>query len=173
MAETLYNKIAKQAAEHYARTGTYMEPPYPLPHEMMAQKACYVSIIEQPGHRVRGSFGTSLPHSPSIAQEIIKNTVEAIVQSNIHMRPIDAVRYGYAVAVLGPIERITNKEHLNPRFYGLYVRTEKNKTALLLPGRFGVDTADEQIATAIREAGIDPKNEIVTMYRFPVTSYGP
>jgi hypothetical protein len=173
MTESLYSKIAKQAAEHYARTGTYMESPYPLPQEMLLQKACYVSIVEQPGSRVRGSFGTSLPHSPSLAQEIITNTVEAIVRSNIRMRPLDATNYGYIVAVLGPIERITNKEHLNPRFYGLYVRTENNKSALLLPGRFGVDTADEQIATAIREAGADPKNETVTMYRFPVTSYGP
>ncbi len=173
MADSLTTKIAKQAAEHYARTGTYMETPAMLPYEMLVQKACYVSIIEQPGSRVRGSFGTPLPHSTSLVQEIITNTVEAIVQSNVHMRPIDTMNYGYMVAVLGPIERITNKEHLNPRFYGLYMRTDKNKTALLLPGRFGVDTPDEQIATAIREGGIDSKNEIITMYRFPVTSYGP
>lgn len=170
---SLYSKIAKLSAEHYARTGTYMPLPPLLPHEMLAQRACYVSVIEQPGSRVRGSFGTPLPHTSSLADEIIQNTVEAIVQSNIHMRPIDAMNYGYVVAILGPIERITNKQHLNPRFFGLYIRTDKNKTAMLLPGRLGVDTADEQIATAFREANIDQKHEAVTMYRFPVTSYGP
>jgi hypothetical protein len=57
--------------------------------------------------------------------------------------------------------------------YGLYVRSDKNKTALLLPRRPGIDTADDQIATAIREARIDPKNETITMYRFSVVFYGP
>jgi AMMECR1 len=173
MSGTFTNKIAKQAAEHYAREGTYMPLPAPLPYDMSIQKACYVSIIEQPGNRVRGWFGTPLPRTTSLAQEIIYNTVEAIVRNNIRMRAVDAMQYGYIVSVLGPIERITNKEHLQPNMYGLYLRTDKNKTALLLPRRFGVDTPEEQIATAMRESGADPRHEAITMYRFPVTSYGP
>jgi len=169
----IYSKLAKQAAEHYARTGAYMPVPRMLPQDIGTQKACFVSIVEQPGSRVRGSFGTPLPHCTSLAQEIIENTVEAIVRHNIRMRAIDAVSYGYKVTVLGPIERITNKEHLRPRSFGLYLRTDKNKMALLLPGRIGIDTPEEQIATAIREAGVDSHNEAITMYRFPVTSYGP
>lgn len=170
---TMYSKLAQSAAEHYARTGTYMPVPKTLTRETMAQKACFVSILEQPGSRVRGAYGTALPHCTTLAQEIIENTVEAIVRHNVRMRAIDAMHYGYVVAVLGPIERITNKEHLKPRTFGLYLRTDKNKTALLLPGRPGIDTPDEQIATAIREAGVDSRNEAITMYRFPVNSYGP
>lgn len=173
MTGGLHTKLAKQAAEHYARTGAYMQLPAPLPQEMAHQKACYVSILEQPGSRVRGWFGTPLPRTTCLAQEIIQNTVEAIVRHNIRMRPIDATAYGYVVAVLGPIERITNKEHLQPNIFGLYLRTDKNKMALLLPRRLGVDTAEEQIATAMREAGADSRNEVITMYRFPVVSYGP
>ena len=169
----IYSKIAQQAAEHYARTGVYMPVPNMIPQDLLTQKACYVSLVEQPGNRVRGSFGTPLPQSSSLAQEIITNTVEAIVQYDIRMRPIDAMNYGYVVGVLGPIERITDKEHLRPRIYGLYMRSDKNKMAILLPGRLGIDTADEQIATAIREAGINQQHETITMYRFPVTSYGP
>ncbi len=162
-----------QAAEHYVRTGTYLQIPGPLPQELLLQKACFVSIIEQPGHHVRGAFGMPLPRFSSLAQEIIANTVEAIVRQNIRMRPVDASAYQYIVGVLGPLERITSREHLLPMQYGLYVRSDKNKTALLLPRRPGIDTADDQIATAIREARIDPKNETITMYRFSVVFYGP
>lgn len=169
----IYSKLAKQAAEHYARTGTYMPVPNTLTRDLLVQKACFVSVVEQPGSRIRGSFGTPLPHCASLAKEIIENTVEAIVRHNVRMRAIDAMNYGYVVAVLGPIERITNKEHLKPHSFGLYLRTDKNKMALLLPGRPGIDTPEEQIATAIREAGVDSRNEAITMYRFPVVSYGP
>ncbi len=173
MTGGLYSKLAKQAAEYYARTGAYMPLPASLPASMLGQKACFVSVIEQPGSRMRGSFGTPLPRRTALAQEIIENTVEVIVQKNIHMRTIDMANYGYIVDVLGPIERITSKEHLQPRHYGLYLRTDRNKIALILPGRVGIDTPEEQIATAIRESGADSHNEVVTMYRFPVTSYGP
>lgn len=87
------------------------------------------------------------------------------------MRAIDAASYMYSVAVLGPLERITGPEHLTPPVWGLYVRSEKNKSAIILPHRPGIESADEQIATAIREAGIDTKNESMTMYRFAVTLY--
>ncbi len=165
-------KLARQAAEHYARTGDYLPLPQTLPHEAMLQKACFVSIIENPGRRLKGSHGSVLPRNPILAQEIVANTVEAIIRNNIRMRPIDATSFAYEIGVLGPIERITNKEHLNPSRYGLYVRSDTGKTATLLPNRRGIDTAEEQIATAIREAGIHPKEESVTMYRFPVTYYG-
>ncbi len=167
----LYSKIARQAAEHYAKTGEYMPITWQVPAELLRQKACYVSVIEQPGRYILSSFGTALPRTRTLAEEIVHNTVEAIVQSNVRMRPIDAASYTYSVAVLGPLERITGPEHLTPPVWGLYVRSEKNKSAIILPHRPGIENADEQIATAIREAGIDTKNESMAMYRFTVTFY--
>lgn len=165
-------KLARQAAEYYARTGDYLPLPQGMPHEATLQKACFVSIIENPGRRLKGVYGSVLPRNAVLAQEIIANTVEAIIRNNIRMRPIDAAAYIYEVGVLGPIERITNEEHLNPSRYGLYIRSDKNKIATILPNRRGIDTAQEQIATAIREARVHPREESVTMYRFPVTYYG-
>lgn len=168
---TIYGKIARQAAEHYAKTGEYMSIGWQLPQDILRQKACYVSIIEEPGRYVLASFGNCLPHARTLAEEIIHNTVEAIVQSNIGMRPVDAASYVYSVAVLGPLERITSPEHLTPLIWGLYVRSEKNKSSIVLPHRTGIESAEEQIATGIREAGIDMKHESITMYRFPVSMY--
>ena len=169
MITAFMGKLARQAAEHYARTGDYLPLPYSMPHEAMLQKACFVSIIETLGHRLKGSHGSVLPCNAFLAQEIVANTVEAIIRNNIRMRPVDASSYIYEVGVLGPIERITSKEHLNPSLYGLYIRSDKNKTAAILPNRRGIDTPQEQIATAIREAAIHSTAESVTMYRFPVT----
>ncbi|OGY36306.1 MAG: hypothetical protein A3E36_00110 [Candidatus Andersenbacteria bacterium RIFCSPHIGHO2_12_FULL_45_11b] len=168
----LYGKIAKQAAEHYAKTGEYLALSIPLPQELLRQKACYVIIGEEPGHHLRAMHGSPLPSMPNLAQEIIRNTVEAIIQQGVQIRPIDAAQYTYTVGVLGFMERITSREHLMPMVYGLYVRSDTNKSAALLPRRVGIETADEQIATAIREAKIDPHHEVVTMYRFPVMFYG-
>lgn len=167
----LYSKIARQAAEHYTKTGEYMPITWHMPPELLLQKACYVSIIQQPGRYVLSSYGTPLPRTRTLAEEIIHNTVEAIVQTHVHMRSVDAASYVYSIAILGPLERITSKEHLTPLIWGLYIRSEKNKTALILPRRLGIESADEQIATAIREAGIDGKNESITMYRFAVSFY--
>jgi AMMECR1 domain-containing protein len=166
---SLLPKIARQAAEHYAKTGEYMHITWPLPPEFQSQKACFVSIAEQPGHHIRASFGTSLPRMRSLGEEIVHNTVEAIMAHNLRMRPVDTAAYTYTVAVIGPLERITSPEHLKPLSWGLYIRSEKNKTSLVLPRRPGIETAEEQIATAIREAGIDPRTDTPTMYRFSVT----
>jgi AMMECR1 domain-containing protein len=169
---SLYAKIAKQAAEHYAKTGEYLDLKFQLPQELLRQKACYVIITEDPGHHMRAMHGSPLPSTPRLAQEIVKNTVNAIIQQGMQIRPIDAARYTYTVGVLGFMERITSREHLMPLVYGLYIRSDMNKSSVLLPRRVGIETADEQIATAIREAHIDPHHEVVTMYRFPVIFYG-
>ncbi len=148
-----------------------MSIPWQVPSELLRQKACYVSVIEQPGRYIVSSFGTALPRMRTLVEEIVHNTVEAIVQSSVRMRPIDAATYVYSVAVLGPLERITGPEHLTSPIWGLYVRSEKNKSALVLPRRPGIENADDQIATAIRESGIDVNNETMTMYRFSVMFY--
>lgn len=168
----LYSKIAKQSAEYYAKTGEYLTLSIQLPQELLRQKACYVIIGEEPGHHVRSIYGSPLPNTPNLAQEIIRNTVNAIIQQGVQIRPADAARYTYTVGVLGFMERITSREHLMPLVYGLYIRSDMNKSAVLLPRRVGIETPDEQIATAIREAHIDPHHEVVTMYRFPVMFYG-
>lgn len=168
----LYSKIAKQAAEHYAKTGEYLDITFPLPQEFQRQKACYVAIGEEPGHITRAMYGTPLPRMPYLAQEIVRNTVDAIIQYQLSMQPLQSMHYTYTVGVLGFMERITSREHLMPLVYGLYIRSDTNKSAVLLPRRVGIETADDQIATAIREAHIDPHHEVVTMYRFPVTFYG-
>lgn len=165
-------KLAKQAAEHYVRYKEHVHVPAFLSAELLLQRACYVSIYERPGHHVRAMYGYPLPRHPSLAHEIIMNTTQAIRYQQVgSIRQLDLSHLLYGVSVLGPLQRVTSKEHLDPMRFGLYVRSDRDRSAVLLPQRTGIETSEEQIATAMREAGIDTRSEVLTMYRFAVDYY--
>jgi len=165
-------KLARQAAENYIKYGQPAGVPSPLPNELLQQRACYVSIMENPGRNLQAVYGQPLPQFNCLAQEVIHNTVEAIkIRRTGQFRPIDLSYMIYSVAVLGPLERITSAVHLNPESYGLYVRSDRNKSAIILPQRTGIESPADQIATALRESGINAEQEAVSMYRFYVSHY--
>lgn len=161
-------KLAKAAGEHYVKEGTYLDLPSPLSSDLQLQQACYVLIFEDPGQRLRSMYGQPLPYQRCLAAEIIVNTVYAIHES---VRRSDLPYLSYRVAVLGALQRVSQAAHLNPVHYGLYVRSDKGKTALVLPQRLGIETGDDQIATALREASINPRQEEATLYRVAVNYY--
>lgn len=164
----MYLKLARSAVEHYVATSESLPLPSLVPQELMRQRACYVSLFENPGKRLRSFYGEPLPRQRTLAEEIIMNASRA---AGGYVRRVDLPYLIYTVAVLDPLQRISDAAHLNPQLYGLYVRSEQNKTAVLLPGRVGIETPEDQIATAIREAGIDVRREIPLLYRFKVTYY--
>lgn len=167
-----YTKLARMAAEYLLRSDGPLPLPPHLPPEMYQQRACYVSILENPGHYLRAVAGQPLPRQATLAEEIIANTTMAI-QSSPHrrIRQADLPYLSYRVALLGPLQRVSDAEHLDPNRFGLYVKSDRGKSGLLLPHRAGVETANDQIATALREAGIDTRREAATMYRFEVTYF--
>lgn len=168
----MYSKLARQAAEHWVKTQDFLPLPEFLPPETLRQRACYVSIFENPGHRLRYLAGNILPQYPTLAQEIIVNTVNAITRnSTAHIRRVDLPHISYSVALLGPLQRISSEQHLDPMQCGLYLTSDRGKSAVVLPGRAGIETAADQVATALREAHIVMHEESVTMYRFSVEYY--
>lgn len=166
------SKYAHMAAEHAVQYGGCMPVPSVIPTELMRQAACYVTVYENPGRHIRAMWGSPLPRKASLAQEIISNTTEAIrKQQTGALRKIDLPCLSYSIAVLGTLERVTSKQHLNPQTHGLYLTSDTGKKAVILSQRIGVTTVDEQLATATREACIDWQNETVTMYRFSTEHY--
>lgn len=165
----IYSKLAQEAAAYYVRYHETMPTPFPVSQELNRQRACYISILETPGRRLRSMYGQILPAQNSLAQEIIINTIQALTY-NPHrpVRRADLKQLIYSVAVLGPPQRVSSLYHLNPQTFGLYVKSDRGKYAILLPQRAGIETAEEQLATAWRESGIEPNSEAVTMYRFAV-----
>lgn len=167
-----YVTLAKNAIEYYVRQHDILPLTSAVSVELQKQRACYVYVFENPGRRLRTMYGEPLPRQSMLAYEIISNATQALVSPDT--RPIrrpELIALSYTIAVLEPLQRISEPEHLNPFVFGLYVRSNKGKHAIIMPQRAGIETTHDQIATAIREAHINPQEEVVTLYRFPVAYY--
>lgn len=165
-------KLAKTVAEHYIKTQTIPVLSSPQPPELLLQRACYVYLYQKPGQRLRAVFGRPLPQCNSLAHEITANTIAAISQAkHIAIRRADLSSITYSVAVLEAVQRINDYHHLDPHRYGLYLLSDKGKTSVILPQRPGIESAQDQFATALREAGINIRQEAITLYRFGVQYY--
>ena len=169
---SLYTRLAAEAVAHYVKTQEYLPLESALAPELQRQQACYVTLFENPGRRVRALYGQPLPQQPTLAHEIVFNTVGA-AQANPARKLSrgDLSGLAYSVALIGPLQRIGDVSQLEPATHGLLVQSDRGKSALLLPQRAGIETGQDQMATALREAGIDSKHEAVTMYRFDVEHY--
>lgn len=165
----MYGKLAKMTAEYWVKNREIMPLPAVLSQELSRQRACYVSVFENPGRKLRFFYGNVLPRYPLLAQEIIVNTASAITSNGYtRIRRVDLPHLVYSVALLGTLQRISSEQHLDPLRYGLYLMSDRGKSALILSQRAGIDTPADQVATALREANINLRDESVTMYRFAV-----
>lgn len=168
----IHTKLARNITEHFVRTQSVPAFAHQLPNELNRQRACYVYLYQKPGQRLRAMYGQPLPRYTTLADEIINNTIKAISSSSYTaIRRSELPSLFYSVAVLESIQRISDISHLDPAIYGLYIISDREKSAILLPGRLGIDTPQEQYATAIRESGIQDGHETVSMYKFGVNYY--
>ena len=120
---------------------------------------------------LRGCIGTVEPTRKNLAEEIIMNAISAGVRdprfNPVRLEEIDDL--AVSVDVLMPLERIDSLAELDPKKYGVLVRSG-HRSGLLLPDLEGIDTAPEQVAIARQKAGIGPR-EPVELYRFEVRRY--
>lgn len=161
--------LARQALRHYLEHGRPLATPEPLPDEFNLRAGAFVSLKK--GGDLRGCIGTVEPVRRNLAEEIIMNAVSAAVKDPRFepVRPEEIDELTFSVDVLMPPEKIGSPADLDPRKYGVLLRSGQ-RSGLLLPDLEGIDTADEQIAIARRKAGIDPQ-EPVELYRFEVRRY--
>jgi len=162
-------KLAKDTVEIYVREGRIIPPPEKLTSEMSEKAGAFVSIKKR--GELRGCIGTFLPTTKNVACEIIQNAISAATQDP-RFSPVNPSELGeldYSVDVLSEPEKVNVPQDLDPRKYGVIVRSG-NRRGLLLPDLEGVDTAEEQIRIARLKAGILP-GEDVELYRFEVKRY--
>lgn len=170
MAGGKYARLAQETVRHLVTQGQAPPLPTVITDDLKRQQACYVTIYEDPGQRFRTMYGSPLPTMSSLAEEIIINASQALRQEGSRsVRRADLGDLHFEVAVLGPLERISGPENLDISRFGVYVRSDRGKSSVILPHRMGVDTAEEQFATALRESGINLRTESATFYRFSVT----
>ena len=82
--------------------------------------------------------------------------------------PQELASLDISVDVLGPAEEVRGLEEMDPKRYGMIVRTLDGRRALLLPDLEGVETAEQQLRITCRKGSIDPDNDQYQMYRFEV-----
>lgn len=163
--------LAKSAVEIFIKEGGIIDLPEDLPKEFSGIKAGTFVTIKKNGE-LRGCIGTYLPTKENIAEEIIYNAIAAATE-DYRFGPIrekELSELSYAVYILSEPELIDDVSKLDPKKFGVIVKTV-GKTGLLLPDLEGVDTAEQQLSIACQKGRIDSTKEKILIYRFTVERY--
>lgn len=166
-----YILLTKQAVENYIKNGNIISLPEDLTEEFLTRKAGTFVTIMKDGE-LRGCIGTYLPIKENIAQEIIHNAI-ATATEDYRFGPIqkeELPHLSYIVYLLNEPELVKNTKELDPKKYGIIIKTGQ-KSGLLLPNLEGVDTIEKQISIACQKGGIDPTKERIIIQRFTVEKY--
>ncbi len=170
----IYTELARQSLEYFLTQGTYMEIPDNLPEELLNEKRGTFVSWHDKNDDLRGCIGTFLPTKKSIADEIISNSVASGTEDpRFHSITLDDLKKLHCnVDILSELEHIQNIEcDLNPKKYGVYIKTPDGRSGLLLPDLDGVDTVYQQISIACQKGGIDPQDDSLSLYRFTVDRF--
>jgi AmmeMemoRadiSam system protein A len=138
--------------------------------ELYARRAgAFVSFHK--GADLRGCIGTIEATCKNVFEEICQNTVSAAGHDPRFsaIRDKEVPSLSCSVDLLGQAEPVTNRDELDAKRFGVIV-SKGFRRGLLLPDLEGVDTPQEQIAIALRKAGITP-NESYDLERFEVVRY--
>jgi len=179
--------LAKKSVETFIKSGEIISPPKYLPEDFLNKKSGVFVTIEREGN-LRGCIGTYLPTRNNIAEEVIYNAVAA-AREDYRFSPIQEEEFSYlsyTVYILNKPELIKNVYELDPKEYGIIVRSIpivqtkdevtfdgaiSYKCGILLPDLEGIDTAEQQVSITCQKAMIDPKKEKFLIYRFTVEKY--
>ncbi|MHB1343565.1 MAG: AmmeMemoRadiSam system protein A [Thermoleophilia bacterium] len=139
-----------------------------------AERAGVFVSLHLPDGALRGCIGTFRPTRPTLADEIAYNAVSAAVSDPRFppVRPEELAGLRVAVDVLGEPEEVEGLEQLDPSRYGIIVRTDDGRQALLLPDLEGVESADHQLRITCRKGNIHPERDTYRIYRFEVIRHG-
>jgi AmmeMemoRadiSam system protein A len=177
-----YTNLAKKSIETYIQTNRIIEPPENLPEEFYRRRAgAFVTIKKD--KELRGCIGTYLPTQENIAKEIIYNAVSSAVQ-DWRFSPVRKEELGqlnYEVSILSEPEKIEKIEDLDPKKFGILVKSPDGRSGLLLPDLEGVDSVEQQISIACQKGGInsaldksstfEKMLDKIILYRFTIEKY--
>lgn len=164
-----YVELAKKAVEKYIKVSKVLSHKNIL-EEFTKEKAGVFVSIKKKGE-LRGCIGTIYPTKNNVVEEIISNAISSSTRDP-RFFPVEREELKlltYSVDILSEPEKIEKMSRLNPKKYGVVVKSG-HKTGLLLPDLEGVDTPEMQVNIAKSKAGIFPDEEF-EIYRFTVTRY--
>ncbi|MBU1026847.1 MAG: AmmeMemoRadiSam system protein A [Candidatus Margulisbacteria bacterium] len=162
-------KLARKTIETYIKEGKIITVPADISGEMKQKAGVFVSIHKN--GQLRGCIGTFKPTTQSVAEEIIRNAIEASTQDP-RFNPIQADELDdleIKVDVLTDPAPIESVKDLDAKKYGVIV-VSGAKRGLLLPDLPGVNTPEEQIEICKKKAWIDD-DEPINLFRFEVRRF--
>ncbi len=146
--------LGRHAIDTYLRTRRLIEPPEPIPVELQAPSAVFVTLRKD--GELRGCVGSLRPTEATAAHELIRYAVASAVRDPrfdpVRLDEVSALMI--KVQLLDPPEPVTDIGGLDPHTYGIIVR-RGDRQALLLPGIDGIETPEQQVLAACQKAGID------------------
>lgn len=172
-----YVKLARDTIKTYLNSHEIIKPDKNLSSDLLKNKAGVFVTLHKKNTKpdeedLRGCIGTILPTKENIASEIIDNAISAATRDN-RFEPVkkeELTNLEISVDILSEPEPIQGLSSLEPKKYGLIIKSDDGRTGLLLPDIEGVDSPEYQIAICRQKAGINP-NEPVYLYRFEVKRY--
>ena len=169
-SEDAYVRLARLSLESWVKGGRRAAVPEGLPADLTRRRAGVFVSLHKDG-ALRGCIGTIRPVQGSVADEILRNAVSAGTRDPRFspVREEELPDLVYSVDVLGEPSPIASAEELDPKRYGVIVRSG-GRCGLLLPDLPGVDTPHRQIEIALEKAGIR-RDEPFHMERFEVVRH--
>lgn len=162
-------KLARDTIALYLKSGQRLIPGQNIIEEFSSPSGTFVSIKKE--GRLRGCIGTFGPTKENIAEEVVSNAISAATKDPrfppITESELDGL--DISVDVLTSPEKVKSKEELDPKRYGLIVKSGYRR-GLLLPDLEGVNTVEEQISICRQKGGIDPY-EPIELFRFEVVRH--
>jgi len=166
--------LVKKIVEAYIKEEKIIKAEDNLIKEFSEKKAGVFITIEK-NKNLRGCIGTYLPTKNNIIEEIIQNTISAATE-DYRFGPIQENELpflSYTVSILEKPELIKNRKELNPKEYGIIIKTLNYppKSALLLPDLEGIDTIEKQISITCQKGNIDQLKEEIIIHKFRIKKY--
>jgi AmmeMemoRadiSam system protein A len=160
--------LAREAIEAYVRESKVIRPSLPGGGE--PRRAGTFVSLHLPDGSLRGCIGTTEPCRASLEEEIVANAISAATcDPRFYPVKVDELsRLDISVDVLSAAEEVKDRGELDPKRYGIIVRTLDGRQALLLPDLEGVETVEQQMRITCRKGSIDPDADQFRIYRFEV-----
>ncbi|ERJ11183.1 AmmeMemoRadiSam system protein A [Haloplasma contractile] len=164
-----YVKLARESLHYFYKHKQLMEVPNDLKEELVNNKNGVFVSLKKAG-QLRGCIGTILPTMNNVAEEIIRNAVEAAVKDPRFNQVEEYELLDLDVSVdviMAPVP--ASRDELNPKQYGVIVSHEGNG-GVLLPDLEGVNSVEQQLEIVCQKAGID-KDSNYNIEKFEVVRH--
>ena len=178
-AEDPYTALARRAVDCFAETGRKLDVDETLAQmtdraaaKRLAEDQAAVFVSLYKAGELRGCMGTLRPVTENLAQEIVRNAIEAGAYDPrfFPVEPQELYQLEISVDILGEAEMVDGIQDLDPGRYGVIVEKDVRR-GVLLPGVRGIDTPEQQLAVAKEKAGIyerDDEGDRLVVQRFAV-----